>query len=254
MFKGIKNLILIVAALFAFGCATTGLDTIGVKALPDGSTVQYVAAQSGDAWGIDGKVFDRYQTKSVFNEHTRKYEPVSVLVAKDAGFTNGIGKQTVENTVPALVGGTVQAGGMVWAAKVLRPDQTNVNAGNNSGNLSQGQLATGGQVIGSGNSLNNISNRVNNRNNNSNTINNDNRNTNANLNNNTNHNTATGGTGGVATAVNNNSNTNTATGGSVNTGGGSIDGGGNITAGNNANINTGAISNTGAGTVNQGQH
>ena len=135
-----KNVLLVGVMLITFmGCATSGMMNLGTEGLPDGSTVTSISTMSADPWGIEGKSLDRFQTSSVYDPNTRKFAPKSTFIRGDAGFKDGLGKQVVANTIPAVLGNTVQAGGMVWAAKVLRPDQTNVNAGNNSGNMSQGQ-------------------------------------------------------------------------------------------------------------------
>lgn len=134
-----KGMVVLAIVLFLVaGCATAGVNSIGVIALPDGSTVDYRAGMAPQPWGIDAAVIDRYQTRSVFNEQTRRFEPKSELIAKDAGFSDGLGKKATVAWGAAAISG----GSLVGAAAVLRPDQTSVNAGNNSGNMSQ--KATGG--------------------------------------------------------------------------------------------------------------
>lgn len=204
-----KGVVVLAAVLFLLaGCAAAGVNSIGVVALPDGSTVDYRAGMAPQPWGIDAAVIDRYQTRSVFNEHTRRYEAKSELIAKDAGFSDGLGKKATIAWGTAAISG----GSLVGAAAVLRPDQTNVNAGNNSGNMKQ--TATGGAGGAGGSSSANASSNQ------------------------------TQVQGQSQVQLQNQTQTQTATGGSVNVSGG-ITGGGNV-SGNNNTINSGTgIANSG---------
>ena len=131
---GLAFLLVCVMAV-AFGCATAGVTNLGTQGLPDGSTVTTLVSTSPDAWGLDGKALDRFQTSSVFDEHTKKFTPKSQFVVGSAGFTDGLGKQLTNTAVGSLI----QGASIVGAGAVLRPSSTNVNAGNNSGNQDQQQ-------------------------------------------------------------------------------------------------------------------
>ena len=126
-------LLLVCVMAVAFGCAGAGVTNLGTQGLPDGSTVTTLVSTSPDAWQLDGKTMDRFQTSSVYDPQTKKFAAKSTLVKGDAGFTDGLGKQVVVQWGSAAIGG----GSMIGAAAVLRP--SNVTAGNNSGNNSQDQ-------------------------------------------------------------------------------------------------------------------
>jgi hypothetical protein len=133
--KTVLAVLLACVMALAFGCATAGVTNLGTQGLPDGSSVTTLVSTSPDPWQLDGKAMDRFQTSSVYDEHTKKFAPKSQFVVGNAGFADGLGKQ-LTNTA---VGSAIQGASIVGAGMLLRPSSTNVNAGNNSGNQEQAQ-------------------------------------------------------------------------------------------------------------------
>ena len=163
MKQKLKWIAVLASLLMLVGCATAGVTNLGTQGLPDGSTLTTIVSTSPDPWELDGKALDRFQTSSVYDEHTKRFAPKSTLVAAHAGFTDGLGKQLAV----VATGSAIQGASIVGAGMALRP--SSISAGNNSGNQEQIQsvknsvrnnvnvknatkIHTGGnEILGSGN-------------------------------------------------------------------------------------------------------
>jgi gas vesicle protein len=103
-----KKIVILVVVLMMAGCASKNYlqkHSIIVADKP----YTYVFGESCNHTGIHLKVVDRY------NENGE-------LMARDCGVGEGI----MQKVIPAAVGGGLAAGGMIGAAALLRPDETNV--------------------------------------------------------------------------------------------------------------------------------
>lgn len=102
----------------------------------NGKSFHYVFAESQNEAGVNHIVIDRFDEKGN-------------LIARDSASNSGI----LHAVIPAVITGASTAGGLIGAAAVLRPDQTNITQTSGSDSTT----VTNGSNTNTGNSGTNVS-------------------------------------------------------------------------------------------------